>query len=490
MAGALPSSNEQISQDITRRSGEKDHLNGATTGETRTTIYGAFLSSDEQASQEVPRRSECFGKRHLLVLMCSTGFSSLYAMRVTLSVAIVAMVNNTAIPHVNKSVSDVCEYPGDNSTESSQDGEFVWNEYEQGLILGSFYWGYAMTNMLGGRLGDSFGGKIVYGGGVFVTSALTLLIPVIANTKIISLLIVLRVVQGLGEGVTVPASVSLMAKWVPPLERSKMTAFVNAGSQFGTIIALPICGLLCQSTFLGGWPSTFYVFGIVGVLWFLTWMYLKLSIPWRHIFTSMPFWGIFVVHTTQNWGFYTLFSELPTYMKNMLHFNITQNSFISALPYILMWIVSIVAGLTADSLRNKGYLSTTTTRRIFNSIGSYGPMICIVLVGYAGCDKFKAIALLCGAVGLSGFMYSGFTNSHLDIAPNFAGTLMGLTNTVATIPAFLAPQVVGYLINGNETVTQWRLVFWITGIIYFVGNTFYIIFISGEKQHWNDLEVL
>ncbi|KAK7082383.1 hypothetical protein SK128_002997 [Halocaridina rubra] len=501
-AGEVQSSHEQISQDVIRRLGEEEQL----------------IDPYEYGHQYSRNGNEYFGKRHLLAFMGFIGFANVYAMRVNLSVAIVAMVNNTAIPHANKSVSEVCEYPGDNSTEPSQDGEFIWNEKEQGLILGSFFWGYVMTNMLGGRLGELIGGKIVYGIGVLVTSILTLLTPVVANTKITPLLIALRVVEGLGEGVTFPAMNSLMARWIPPLERSRMSAFVYAGAQFGTVVSLPLSGILCQSDFLGGWPSVFYVFGIAGLIWFLLWMYLIANtpashstisvgeriyiqtslnqtdcykspqIPWKHILTSMPFWAIFVVHIAQNWGFYTLLTELPTYMKNILHFSIAHNSFISALPYLVMWMFSIVAGLIADSLRTKGYLSTTATRRIFNSIGIYGPMICLVLVGYAGCDKDKAIALLCGAVGLNGGTYSGYMNSHLDIAPNFAGTLMGITNTVATIPGFLAPIVVGYLINGNETVTQWRRVFWIAGIVYFVGNTFYVIFVSGEQQPWNDVQ--
>ena len=83
--------------------------------------------------------------------------------------------------------------------------------------------------------------------------------------------------------------------------------------------------------------------------------------------------------------------------------------------------------------------------------GIYIPMVCIVLVGYAGCNADAAIALLCCAVTANGAVYSGYMNSHLDIAPNFAGTLMGLTNAFATIPGFLAPQVVGYIINGQVT---------------------------------------
>lgn len=54
--------------------------------------------------------------------------------------------------------------------------------------------------------------------------------------------------------------------WAPPIERSKMVSFTYAGSQFGTIIAQPISGILCASNFLGGWPSVFYVFGKVAII--------------------------------------------------------------------------------------------------------------------------------------------------------------------------------------------------------------------------------
>ncbi|XP_042865549.1 putative inorganic phosphate cotransporter [Penaeus japonicus] len=478
------------------------------------------MEEEEEEQLIVPQvqPEECFGARHVLALMGFLGFANVYAMRVNLSVAIVAMVNNTAIPHVNKTESDACPVPSGNQTEPSQDGEFVWTEYEQGLILGSFFWGYVLTNMLGGRLGEVFGGKLVFGFGVLVTAILTLLTPVVARVST-PLLIALRVVEGLGEGVTFPAMNSMMAKWIPPLERSKMGSLVYAGAQFGTVVSLPISGLLCQSNFLGGWPSVFYVFGASGVVWFILWMVLvyktpeshpRISldekiyiqttlnqspsdsgakkIPWKHILLSMPFWAIFVGHIAQNWGFYTLLTELPTYMKNILHFNIASNSFVSALPYLIMWLFSIASGLLADHLRTQGILTTTATRKIFNSIGLYGPMICLVLVGYADCNKDAAIGLLCGAVGLNGAVYSGYMNSHLDLAPNFAGTLMGITNTFATIPGFVAPQVVGMLISGHETIGRWRIVFWIAGIVYFIGNTFYIIFISGEQQEWNDLD--
>lgn len=36
-----------------------------------------------------------------------------------------------------------------------------------------------------------------------------------------------------------------------------------------------------------------------------------------------------------------------------------------------------------------------------------------------------------------------------ELAPNFAGTLTGISNTLATIPGFLAPEVTGAIINNQ-----------------------------------------
>nr|XP_053629149.1 sialin-like [Cherax quadricarinatus] len=275
----------------------------------------------------------CCGARHILAFMGFLGFANVYAMRVNLSVAIVAMVNNTAIPHANKTEVDVCPTHSGNSTKPSEDGEFAWDEYEQGLILGSFFWGYVLTNMIGGRLGELIGGKVVFGVGVLVTSILTLVTPVVAHTST-PLLIALRVVEGLGEGVTFPAMNALMAKWVPPLERSKMSSLVYAGSQFGTVVSLPISGLLCQSSFLKGWPAVFYLFGVLGLLWFFAWMFLNggnaLCLP---ISAAGP--------DRQSCSYVTktftsvspcIRGNLPSFLKNLLtdrHFRVRVNNVLS-----------------------------------------------------------------------------------------------------------------------------------------------------------------
>jgi ACS family sodium-dependent inorganic phosphate cotransporter-like MFS transporter 5 len=124
-------------------------------------------------------------------------------MRVNLSVAIVAMVyRNTTQPN-NNNTYDHCVAPNSsNSTQPPNEGEFNWDEATQGLVLGSFFYGYVLTQVPGGRLAELFGGKLIYGIGVLMTAVFTLLSPIAARYNF-TLFIIVRVLEGMGE-VTVP----------------------------------------------------------------------------------------------------------------------------------------------------------------------------------------------------------------------------------------------------------------------------------------------
>ncbi|KAK3922068.1 putative transporter slc-17.2 [Frankliniella fusca] len=57
---------------------------------------------------------------------------------------------------------------------------------------------------------------------------------------------------------------------------------VGSGGYLGTVICLPVCGLLCDLDFLGGWPLAFYVFGGLGVLWYIPWHFCVFDSPAQH----------------------------------------------------------------------------------------------------------------------------------------------------------------------------------------------------------------
>ncbi|RUS79713.1 hypothetical protein EGW08_012521 [Elysia chlorotica] len=464
-------------------------------------------------------------------------------MRVNLSVAMVAMVNSstTASPSnhsnlllqpqndrdyswarqggslVGDSNGTCPSPPGWGNSTTDKPGEFNWDERTQGNILGAFFYGYMVSQLPGGWLATRYGGKRVFGLGVLCTSVLTLLTPLAARSSIY-LFIALRVVEGIGEGVTFPAMHSMFGVWAPVFERSKLVVFAYSGSEIGTVISLPISGLLCDSNIAGGWPSVFYIFGSLGVLWTLCWFvfvydtpashpwisqversYIEHSIgkvtnrsrpPWGKIFTSSAVWAIVAGHWACNWGLYVFLTCLPTYMKEILKFNIKTNASLSAIPYALSWIIKLVSGPMADFLRRNGYLSTKNTRKLFNSLGSFLPAGLVLLVGVVGCDHVTAVLTLTLCVGMGGFAGAGYGVNHLDISPRFCGILLAITNGFGTIPGFLSPLLVGSLTNNNQTRGQWMIVFYITAAIYVVGASIFALLAQGEVQQWGGVHSL
>ena len=73
---------------------------------------------------------------------------------------------------------------------------FEWDEYEQNMILGCFFWGYVLTELPGGRLAEVIGGHRVFGYSMLSASILTLLTPLSARIGYMAV-VVLRVLLGL-----------------------------------------------------------------------------------------------------------------------------------------------------------------------------------------------------------------------------------------------------------------------------------------------------
>lgn len=65
-------------------------------------------------------------------------------------------------------------------------------------MLGSFFYGYITTQVLGGWLAQRYGGKHVYGFGVLMTALLSLFSPLAVNISV-WLLVALRIAEGICE---------------------------------------------------------------------------------------------------------------------------------------------------------------------------------------------------------------------------------------------------------------------------------------------------
>lgn len=100
---------------------------------------------------------------------------------------------------------------------------------------------------------------------------------------------------------------------------------------------------------------------------------------------------------------------------------------------------------------NRDYITVTAGRKIFNSIGHWTPMACLIGLGYVTQDhQVLGVALLTISVSFSGATNVGYLVNHMDLSPNFAGTLMGITNGVGNLMSIIGPLIVGYIISPDE----------------------------------------
>ncbi|KAH8282443.1 hypothetical protein KR054_007753, partial [Drosophila jambulina] len=461
--------------------------------------------------------------RQVLNLLTMLGFMLNYALRVNLTIAIVDMVR----PNVTASADNgtltgngtaANSSSSSSVTTSSPDGvdvyeeRFPWDTYQTNFVLGCFFWGYILTELPGGRLAELIGGRRVFGHSMLWASLLTLITPLAAHINYV-VLIVVRVVLGFMLGASWPAIHPVAAVWIPPMERSKFMSNMMASS-LGAAITMPICGYLIS---VAGWASVFYLTGAVGLLWSLAWFTFVYEtpathpritaeerreieeaigtttskkrpshVPWGQLLCSPAVWAIIICHGLAVFGFFTVVNQLPTFMSQILHFDIKQNGLFSSLPYLGKYVMAVASSYLADYLRKKGTLSTTATRKLFTTFALVIPGLLMILQVFLGYDATWSVTIFSLALFAHGAVTAGYLGNGLDIAPNFGGTIFGLANTLSSFGGFLSTWMVGALTYHDKSFHQWQIVFWILGATYISGAVVFAILGSGELQPWNN----
>jgi ACS family sodium-dependent inorganic phosphate cotransporter len=378
--------------------------------------------------------------------------------------------------------------------------ELGWNMQTQGTVLSSFFLGYLVLQIVGGRLADRFGGKVVLATGVLLWSLFTILTPPAAWLGF-TLLIAVRIAMGMGEAVTFPSIYSLYSRWMPLSERSRAVGFTNSGIPLGTVFALVVTPLIVQRF---GWEWAFYGFGAAGVLWFVFWQPLAAATPRAdprlgaeelefiergmgaadesvspsisEFLKRMPVWAIIVAHFCNNWSLYVLLSWLPTFVNQGLGVDYAAVGWFTMIPHLASFVFLNVAGAVTDRLI-RGGMDVGKVRKLMQTIGFGGISLALMVVGTVE-SAWMAISIMAVGSALGAFVTGGFAVNHMDIAPRHAGTLMGITNTAGTIPGIIGVFVSGMIL---ELTGSWALVFQVAAGVTLFGLVFYLLFSSSEK---------
>ena len=370
--------------------------------------------------------------------------------------------------------------------------DYGWTPVQSGLIQSAFFYGYLLAQLPGGWLANKFGGEKVLPFGVFLWSVATFAVPFFAGDT--GALYLSRAAVGLGEGISPPAAVDIIAKRVPVTERSRATTFVFGSMHVGTISGLLIAPALIKVL---GWPSVFVVFGALGVVWckwFDDFVHAneaelalaapgepedpaggegpakggqEAGVPWGAIARSKPIRALTYIHFCNNWAQYAILAWLPTFYKESLGVELHEAAQLSLLPAAAGILVSFIAAPLADGLVERG-MRVTSVRKMMQTVAFLAPAGCMIACTLSS-DQDIVTWLLPVGIGFQAFSLAGLYCNHQDISPKYASILSGVTHLFASLPGVFGVPFTGWLLDNTDS---WEvslfapcLFFYLTGIL-------------------------
>ncbi|CAF1111366.1 unnamed protein product [Rotaria sordida] len=470
--------------------------------------------------------------RLFLACLAFFGFFLCYAQRNGLSVSIVCMVDpavdNTTSTHSNDFGSNREEIPESchkHTIERSRSPNQVllWPKRTRGFILGSFYWGYALTQIISSVIVNSLGPRRFLAILIFISSISTVLLPIFSKFHP-SFVVVLRILAGAAQGGIWPSIFRFWSTWAPASERTTLLSFQSSGPSMGTIISLIIGGFFCTFTlndripffFRYGWAYFLYLLGGLGIIWSICWFIFasdtpvtnkhmsanekeyirtckadekiqdtKTKTPWGPMLRSQGFWCILVSMFFCDFGLYAVWTVVPEYMNEVLLFSIEENGLLSALPHIASFIVVLSTGGLADFIIKKKYLKRVNARKLFHGIGTLAPAICLLLISFLDCQRrYLAVGLLVIGIAFNGLMLSGgYIVNVGDFSGVHSGVVFGICNTISSIGGFCAPYLTS-IITKNKTTAQWKIAFTLYSASFLISAIAFSLLALGETEPW------
>lgn len=396
------------------------------------------------------------------------------------------------------------------------------NQSSKGTILSTFYYGYACSQVPGGWAAQKIGGRRVLLLSFVLWSLTCALVPLDPNRVLV--LVLARLLVGVAQGFIFPSIHTVLAQWVPPHERSRSVSLTTSGMYLGAAAGMLLLPSLVK---FRGPQSVFVAEAALGVMWSILWFNyasdpprsehpkaaaagfgehilpikgnqkLKVEnggssvkttkIPWKKILLSLPVWAIVVNNFTFHYALYVLMNWLPTYFEQGLQLSLQDMGSSKMLPYFNMFIFSNIGGVVADHLITRKIMSVTRTRKFLNTIGFVVASLALVAL-----PVFRTAggAVFCSSVAL-GFLAlgrAGFAVNHMDIAPRYAGIVMGVSNTAGTLAGIVGVELTGQLLEAAKVADydisspeSWRSVFVIPGVLCILSSVVFILFSTGER---------
>jgi len=329
---------------------------------------------------------------------------------------------------------------------------------ELGWVLSAFFWAYVPAQPLMGWLVDRVGAARVLTGGFTLWSVATVLTSL--STGAVTL-VSTRLLMGVGESVTYPSALALLAQRVSDRFRARATSILQLGGVVGPALGTFLGGLIMVHF---GWRAMFIGLGVTSLLWLIPWSRQRRAAPagssvatgapgpaFAEILRQRALWGAMLGNFCSNYAFYFVFTSLPLYLVHERGLSLLSMTHVTSAFYAVDALSVLSTGWLLDSWIRRG-ASANRAYKTALALSATGVGICLIASSRA--QLGAAVALLLAAGVMDGLNSPPMCSLVQHLAgPRASGRWMGVQNAAANVAGMIAPVASGYLVEATGHYT-------------------------------------
>jgi MFS transporter, ACS family, D-galactonate transporter len=359
--------------------------------------------------------------------------------------------------------------------------ELGLNASQLGILLSAFFWSYTPFQIVSGWLADRFDAGWILAAGFAMWSLATMVTGVVHG---IAMLLVLRVMLGIGESVAFPAYSTILSRHLPEHRRGIANAAIMTGTALG-----PAIGTLAGGTLIAmfGWRPVFVLLGVLTLAWLVPW---TISMPRSqrpftrapapralHILRHRSFWGGAIGHFCTNYLAYFVLTWMPFYLVREKHFSLPTMGKLAALFYVVESSFTVATGALTDYSIRKG-CAPTVARKTAMLVGHTLAAAALASWILAGPRWFfPSVFCTFAAWGIAATGIFAFPQALAG--PEASGKWTGLQNCFANMAGIIAPAMSGFLLEwtGSFAVTLSA-----TATVMFIGGLAWVFLVGPLEE--------
>lgn len=335
-----------------------------------------------------------------------------------------------------------------------------------GQLSAAYSWTYAACQLPTGMVLDNFGVRRV--------SLISITIWGLASAAAafapgVLLFFAARLLLGIGEAPTFPASAKAVGAWFPAYERSFATAIFDSTAKLANAIGVPLLGLLMLRI---GWR---WSFGFTAVLSFTYLGIFALAyrephrfsmrnmvrhdsgtggfeltlappIPMGRLLRERKILGAAIGSGAYNYVFYLLLTWLPTYLAETQHITLRKSFLFTAAPWLVAACCGLfIGGVLVDLLIKRGFNASAVRQTVLIIGTCCGLGIAGAAFAHSVVSALTFITIAIG--GLSAASPVLWSLPSLLVPNSSAGRVGGIMNFSNQISAIAAPILTGWTVD-------------------------------------------